>query len=36
MEQGVQEEVSDALPEGCCLEQGGSPDAFGGAGGVDV
>ena len=34
--EGVEEEVSDALPEGGRLDQGGRPDALGGAGGVEM
>ena len=34
VEEGVEEEVSDALPQGGRLDQGGRPDALGGAGGV--
>ena len=30
-EEGVEEEVSDALPQGGRLDEGGRPDAFGGA-----
>ena len=32
----VEEEVSDASPRGGRLDQGGRPDALGGAGGVDA
>ena len=34
VEEGVEEEVSDAFPQGGCLYQGDGPDALGGAGGV--
>ena len=33
---GNEEEVSDALPQGGCLEEVGRPDAFSRAGGVQV
>ena len=36
MEEGVEEEVSDAFPQGGCLDQGGRPDALGGAGGAEA
>ena len=36
VEEGVQEVVSDAFPQGGCLHQGVRPDALGGAGGVEV
>ena len=36
VEEGVEEEVSDAFPRGCHLDQGGRPDALGGAGGVEA
>ena len=36
VEKGVAEEVSDALPEGGRLDQGGRSDALGGAGGVEA
>ena len=36
VEEGVEEEVSDALPQGGRLDQGGRPDALGGAGGVEA
>ena len=36
VEKGVEEEVSDALPESGRLDKGGSPDALGGAGGVEA
>ena len=35
-EEGVEEEVSDALPQGGRLDQGGHPDALGGAGGAEA
>ena len=31
VEEGVEEEVSDTLPQGGCLDQGGRPDALGAA-----
>ena len=31
VEEGVEDEVSDALPQGGCLDQGGCPDVLGGA-----
>ena len=34
MEEGVEVEVSDALPQGGRLDQAGRPDALCGAGGV--
>ena len=36
VEEGVQEEVSDAFPQGGCLDQGAGLDALGGAGGVEA
>ena len=36
VEEGVEEEVSDAFPWGGRLDQGDRPDALGGAGGVEV
>ena len=36
VEQGVEEEVSDAFPQGGRLDQGVCPDALGGAGGVEA
>ena len=36
VEEGVEEEVSDAFPEGGCLDQGVCPDALGGAGSVEA
>ena len=36
VEEGVEEEVSDAFPTGGRLDQGGRPDALGGAGGVEA
>ena len=36
VEEGVEEEVSDALPHGGRLDQGRRPDALGGAGGVEA
>ena len=36
VEEGVEEEVSDALPQGGRLDQGGRPDALDGARGVEV
>ena len=36
MEEGVKEEVSDALPQGGRLDEGGRPDALGGAPGVEA
>ena len=36
VEEGVEEEVSDALPQGGRLDQGGPPDALGGAGGAEA
>ena len=36
VEEGVEEEVSDTFPQGGCLDQGGSPDALGGAGGAET
>ena len=36
LEEGVEEEVSDALLQGGRLKQGGRPDALGGAGGVEA
>ena len=36
MEEGVEEEVSDAFPQGGRLDQGGRPDALGSAGGAEV
>ena len=31
VEEGLKEEVSDALPQGCRLDEGGCLDAFGDA-----
>ena len=31
VQEGVEEEVSDALPQGGCLDEGGSPDVLAGA-----
>ena len=36
MEEGVEEEVSDAFPLGSCLDEGGRPDALGGAQGAEA
>ena len=36
VEEGVEEEVTDALPQGGRLDEGGRPDAFRGARGVEV
>ena len=36
VEEGSDEEVSDVLPQGGRLDQGGRPDALGGAGGVEA
>ena len=36
VEEGVKEEVSDAVPQGGRLDQGGRPDALGGAGVVEA
>ena len=36
VEEGVEEEVSDAFPQDGRLDQGGRPDALGGAGGVEA
>ena len=36
MEEGFEEEVSDAFPQGGRLDQGGRPDALGGAGGAEA
>ena len=36
MEEGVEEEVSDAFPQGGRLDQGGRPDAGAGAGGAEA
>ena len=36
VEEDVEEEVSDAFPEGGRLDQGGRPDALGGAGGAET
>ena len=36
MEEGVEEEVSDAFPQGGRLDQGGGPDAGAGAGGAEA
>ena len=36
VEEGVEEEVSDALPQDGRLDQGGGPDALGGAGGAEA
>ena len=36
VEEGVEEEVSDALPQGGCLDQGGRLDAGAGAGGAEA
>ena len=36
VEEGVEEEVSDALPQGGRLDQGDRPDALCGAGGVEA
>ena len=36
VEKGVEEKVSNALPQGGRLDQGGRRDAFGGAGGVEA
>ena len=36
VEEGVEEEVPDAFPQGGCLDQGDRPDALGGAGGVEA
>ena len=35
-EEGVEEEVSDAFPQGGRLDRGGRPDALGGAGGAEA
>ena len=36
MEEGVEEEISDAFPGGGRLDQGGRPDELGGVGGVEA
>ena len=36
VEEGVEEEVSDASPQGGRLDQGGRPDASAGAGGAEA
>ena len=36
VEEGVEEEVSDAFPQGGCLDQGDRPEAPGGAGVVEA
>ena len=36
LEEGFEEEVSDAFPQGGRLDQGDRPDALGGAGGVEA
>ena len=36
VEEGVEEEVSDAFPQGGRLDQGGRPDGGAGAGGAEV
>ena len=36
VEEGVEEEVSDAFPQGGCLDQGARPDALGGSRGVEA
>ena len=36
MEEGVEEEVSGAFPQGGRLDQGDRPDALGSAGGVEA
>ena len=36
VEEGVEEEVSDAFPKGGRLDQGGCPDAGAGAGGAEA
>ena len=36
LEQGVEEEISDAFPQGGRLDQGVRPDALGGARGVEA
>ena len=36
VEEGIEEEVSDALPQGGRLDEGGRPDALGGARGVEA
>ena len=36
VEEGAEEEVSDAFPQGGRLDQGDRPDALGGAGGVEA
>ena len=36
VEEGVGEKVSDALPQGGRLDEGGRPDALGGSKGVEV
>ena len=36
VEEGVEEEVSHAFPQGGRLDQGDRPDALGGAGGVEA
>ena len=36
MEEGVEEKVSDAFPQGYRLGQGDGPDVLGGAGGVEA
>ena len=36
LEEGVEEEVSDASPQGGRLDQGVRPDALGGAGGAEA
>ena len=36
MEEGVNEEVPDAFPQGGRLDQGGCPDALGSAGGSEA
>ena len=36
VEEGVEEEVSDAFPQGGRVDQGGRPDALGVAGGAEA
>ena len=36
VEEGVEEEVSDAFPQGGCLDQGGRQDALAGARGAEA
>ena len=36
VEEGIEEEVSDAFPQGGRLDEGGRPDALGGAGGAGL